>query len=152
MAEADDQYEADRLESAAKYGELKGVQAANQMALNLYQSSDNITWVRRVASTDDPFGRMAEGGGSAVYSGGEYDNFRRSENIEDRRKQKLSQNPFVNDADYEPLSALVAKDAGLREWFYGDPAAYKNILSRALGITDLIKREVDKPDDNWRAP
>jgi hypothetical protein len=96
------------------------------------------------SGNDDYYFRMAALGGAVTSGLPRFQDFRQSENIEDRRKQKLSQSPFLNDADYGPLSALVAKDVGLREWFYGDPAAEKGSLNRALGMIDLIKDEFDR--------
>ena len=54
----------------------------------------NIESVRAAVGflDEDDGGRLANGG-TGIYRGGAYDAFRRSDNIEDRRKQKYSQNP-----------------------------------------------------------
>jgi hypothetical protein len=79
-------------------------------------------------------GRYAPYGGSGIYSGGEYDNFRRSENVEDRRKQKYSQNPFNLNPDFEEIWDYFAKGPlGLFE-----DNAESNPLSRAAGIRALL--------------
>lgn len=122
--------DADQLESASEYGALKGAQAANQMTLNLNQARYNIDAVQQVG-LDEPdyvLGRSASGGGSGIYSGGEYDNFRRSENIDDRRRQKYSQDPWVADPNYHRGDWLNNFDF---------IAADKNVLSQALGGDSL---------------
>jgi hypothetical protein len=72
--------------------------------------------------------RYAPYGGSGIYSGGEYDNFRRSENVEDRRKEKYSQDPYVFDPNPKWYWNYLNVDDG-----FGD-----NILGRALGIQALL--------------
>jgi hypothetical protein len=47
-----DEYQADRLDNAAKYGELKAVQAGGQMTRNLNNILGNIDAVRAAANAD----------------------------------------------------------------------------------------------------
>jgi hypothetical protein len=69
--------------------------------------------------------RMAENGGSGNYDAhqGAWEDFRRSDDIEDRRKRKYSENPFVEDPNYK------------RTWVNeGDS---KSQLSAEAGIADI---------------
>jgi|SRR5882757_5933269 len=92
---------------------------------SLKQTFDNIDAVR--FSDDDFFNRLPPYGGSGIYSGGEYDNFRRSENVEDRRKEKYSQNPWIFDENPQWY------------WDYLNDDAKTNVLSRAAGIEALLR-------------
>jgi hypothetical protein len=47
-----DEYQADKLDTAAKYGELKAVQTGGQMTRQLNQTLGNIDAVRAAANTD----------------------------------------------------------------------------------------------------
>jgi hypothetical protein len=82
---------------------------------------------------DDDEREAAYGGGSAIYSGGEYDSFRRSNNMEDRRKQKYSQDPYVPPTDIDVFIRFLAqKNAKF------DDGAENNLMSRALGVDFIL--------------
>jgi hypothetical protein len=119
----------------SQYGDQTGGQMTRSLNQRLFDGLfDDIE--------DD---RPAEGGGAITSSSPRFQDFRRSESIEDRRKQKFSQNPqdpLSTDTDY--LSSFIAKDVGLHEWFYGDPAAEKSDLSRTLGMIELIRVDFDR--------
>jgi hypothetical protein len=125
-----DESRAQELETSATYGDLKAVQTSGQMTLNLSDSLANIDAV--MAASAPPMeegeafsGRFASGGGTGIYSGGAYDQFRRSDDIEDRRNQKYSQNP------QGPTKILFEA-----EWsrFADDMLRGTSPLSKALGI------------------
>jgi hypothetical protein len=69
--------------------------------------------------------RMAANGGNGNYdaSQGAWRDFRRSDDVEDRRKQKYSQNPFVEDKNYK------------REWM--NELVPESPLAAAAGISDI---------------
>jgi hypothetical protein len=101
----------------------------------------NIDAVRtpsRFLNGADDGGRLATYGGTGVYSGGAYDAFRRSDDIEDRRRQKYSQNPAAppeivgreqgTDFDYYYLSSVIQSALGVPN---------NSALSIAAGINDI---------------
>jgi hypothetical protein len=125
------QPQAARLQQAAAFGENQA-NTDTTLRQNIKTTFDNIDLAR--GFSDDLFddgGRLAPNGGSGIYSGGEYDNFRRSENVEDRRKQKYSQNPSTVTRD-----AKLSVEVGMRN-FTDDLLRGTTSLSQELGINDL---------------
>ena len=94
-----DESRAQELKTAATNGDLKGAQAGAEMTRNISDSVANIYAIRGLAPSSgdlrdalwmtgisDPLVGMMDGPSR-------FQDFRRSDDIEDRRKQKYSQNP-----------------------------------------------------------
>jgi hypothetical protein len=70
-------------------------------------------------------------GGTGIYSGGEYDNFRRSSDIEDRRRQTYAANPGGEDNSPAPSVLELFSNYGAERLQELSP------LSHDLGIDDV---------------
>jgi hypothetical protein len=97
---------------------------------DLNDALGNIDAVSSRFLDDDGGGRLATYGGTGIYSGGAYDAFRRSDNIEDRRNQKYSQNP-------QGPTKITFEDAWRK--FTDEMWGSTSAMSQSLGINDIFK-------------
>ena len=108
-----DSYQADRLETAAQYGELKAKQTGAQMTRNLTTTLGNIDAVRAAANTDptSPTGAAVRDNQEAI---GEDQRKITVDNIEAQASQNRNDAAFYRQASSDALlSGKISAAAGI---------------------------------------